>query len=116
VAVLGSIMASIYTTEVRPIVDAVPDTLMNQEQKSFARETVISVIEIVKTPTPSLFDGAKTNLIREMKEASLQGFQLASYVTVAASLLCAAAVAIFLPRFRSGGPSVLLVGKSDSVG
>ncbi|MDV6259795.1 MFS transporter [Rhodococcoides yunnanense] len=109
VAVLGSIMASIYTTSVKPVVDAVPDTLMNPDQKNFARETVISVIEIVKSPTPALFESAKADLILNLKTFALEGFQLASYVTVGASILCAVAVAVFLPWSPSSGDSVLLV-------
>ncbi|MGU3432663.1 MFS transporter [Actinomycetes bacterium M1A6_2h] len=114
VAVLGSIMASIYATNVGPKIDAVPDSLMNAEQKNFARETAISVIEIRKAPTPAMFDGAKADLIYSLKAAALQGFQLASHVTVGASLLCAVAVAAFLPWSRNDGDGVLLAWRSTS--
>ena len=108
VAVLGSIVASIYTTKVGPKIDAIPDALMEPYQKAFARETVVSVIEIVKAPTNSIFAAQKADLVYSMKAASLEGFQLASFVTVGSALTCALAVAIFLPWKRPEGESVLL--------
>ncbi|MDJ0360128.1 MFS transporter [Rhodococcus sp. H29-C3] len=112
VAVLGSIVASIYTTKVGPRIDALPDAVMNPYQKSFARETVISVIEIAKAPTNSIFASQKSELIYAMKAASLEGFQLASYITVGASLACALAVGFFLPWSRPEGDGVLLGWRS----
>ncbi|MFC4377336.1 MFS transporter [Nocardia halotolerans] len=97
VAVLGSVMASVYTTEVGPRIDAIPDFLMTQSEKGFARESVIAVIEMVKRPTDPAFAQQKADLIYTMKSAALEGFELASYVTVSASLAVAVAVAIFLP-------------------
>ncbi len=97
VAVLGSIVASIYTAKVGPKIDAIPDSIMEPYQKAFARETVVSVIEIVKAPTNPLVAAQKADLVYSMKAASLEGFQLASYVTVGSALLCALAVAVFLP-------------------
>ncbi|WP_338889516.1 MFS transporter [Rhodococcus sovatensis] len=108
VAVLGSIVASIYTTKVGPKIDAIPDAIMEPYQKAFARETVVSVIEIVKAPTNPLFATQKAELVYAMKAASLEGFQLASFVTVGAALTCAVVVAIFLPWKRPEG-SVFLV-------
>ncbi|NIL75073.1 MFS transporter [Rhodococcus sp. B10] len=108
VAVLGSIVASIYTDRVAPRIDAIPDTVMEPYQKAFARETVVSVLEIVKAPTSSIFATQKADLVYAMKAASLEGFQLASYVTVSASLACALAVAIFLPWKPDRGEGVLL--------
>jgi DHA2 family multidrug resistance protein-like MFS transporter len=112
VAVLGSIVASIYTTKVGPRIDAIPDALMEPYQKAFARETVVSVIEIVKAPTNSVFATQKADLVYAMKAASLEGFQLASYVTVGSALACALAVAVFLPWARQSGAGVLLAWRN----
>lgn len=114
VAVLGSIVASVYTTKVSPLVDAIPDFLMTPFEKSFARETVISVLEIVNRPTNPLFAEQKAELVYAMKAASLEGFQFASFVTVGASLLVAVVVAIFLPWKPASGGSVLLAWKDGS--
>jgi MFS transporter, DHA2 family, multidrug resistance protein len=108
VAVLGSIVASIYTTKVGPRIDAIPDAIMEPYQKAFARETVVSVIEIVKAPTNPLFATQKAELVYAMKAASLEGFQLASFVTVGAALTCAVVVAIFLPWKRPEGGGLLV--------
>nr|WP_296769335.1 MFS transporter [Rhodococcus sp. (in: high G+C Gram-positive bacteria)] len=116
VAVLGSIVASIYTTKVAPLVDAIPDALMEPYQKAFARETVVSVIEIVKSPTNSIFATQKADLVYAMKAASLEGFQLASFVTVGSSLACALAVAVFLPWGRPEGDGVLMAWRNKDEG
>lgn len=113
VAVLGSIVASVYTTKVGPRIDAIPDFLMTANEKSFARESVIAVLEMVKRPTNPAFAQQKADLIYAMKAASLEGFQLASYVTVSASLLVAVIIAIFLPWKPADG-SVLLAWKERS--
>lgn len=113
VAVLGSIVASVYTTKVGPRIDAIPDFLMTADEKSFARESVIAVLEMVKRPTNPAFAQQKADLIYAMKAASLEGFQLASYVTVSASLLVAVIIAIFLPWKPADG-SVLLAWKERS--
>nr|WP_245659859.1 MFS transporter [Nocardia gamkensis] len=110
VAVLGSIVASVYTTEVGPRIDAIPDFLMTPNEKSFARESVIAVLEMVNRPTDPAFARPKADLIYAMKSASMEGFALASYVTVSASLLLAVAIAIFLP-WKPAGDSVLLAYK-----
>lgn len=112
VAVLGSIVASVYTTKVAPLVDAIPDAIMEPYSKAFARETVVSVLEIVKTPTSSIFATQKADLVYAMKAACLEGFELASFVTVGSALLCAVAVAIFLPWKRPEGDPVLFAWKS----
>ncbi|OZF25668.1 MFS transporter [Rhodococcus sp. 14-2496-1d] len=114
VAVLGSTIASIYTTLVAPRVDVIPDSLMNDYQKSFARETVISVIEINDTPISPIFAQQRADLVFAMKDAALQGFQIASFVTVGASMACAVAVAIFLPWSRASTESVLLSWRDKS--
>ncbi|MEU5759638.1 MFS transporter [Nocardia sp. NPDC047648] len=110
VAVLGSIVASVYTTEVGPRIDAIPDFLMTPNEKSFARESVIAVLEMAKRPINPAFAQQKADLIYAMKAASMEGFQLASYVTVSASLIVAGAIAIFLP-WKPAGDSMLLVWK-----
>ncbi|MBY4208887.1 MFS transporter [Rhodococcus fascians] len=112
VAVLGSIVASIYTTKVSPRIDAIPDAIMETYQKAFARETVVSVIEIVKAPTNPIFATQKAELVYAMKAASLEGFQLASFVTVGAAMACAIAVALFLPWRRPEGDGVLLAWRA----
>lgn len=113
VAVLGSIVASIYTTKVGPRIDAIPDAIMEPYQKAFARETVVSVIEIVKAPTNPIFATQKAELVYAMKAASLEGFQLASFVTVGAAMACAIAVALFLPWRRTEGNGVLLAWRAS---
>ncbi|MBY3793003.1 MFS transporter [Rhodococcus fascians] len=113
VAVLGSIVASIYTTKVGPRIDAIPDAIMEPYQKAFARETVVSVIEIVKAPTNPIFATQKAELVYAMKAASLEGFQLASFVTVGAAMACAIAVALFLPWRRPEGDGVLLAWRAS---
>jgi EmrB/QacA subfamily drug resistance transporter len=113
VAVLGSIVASVYTTKVGPRIDAIPEFLMTPNEKSFARESVIAVLEMVKRPTNPAFAHQKAELIYAMKSASMEGFQLASYVTVSASLMVAVAIAIFLP-WKPADESVLLVWKEKS--
>ncbi|MBY4212985.1 MFS transporter [Rhodococcus fascians] len=113
VAVLGSIVASIYTTKVGPRIDAIPDAIMEPYQKAFARETVVSVIEIVKAPTNPIFATQKAELVYAMKAASLEGFQLASFVTVGAAMACAIAVALFLPWRRPEGGGVLLAWRAS---
>lgn len=113
VAVLGSIDASIYTTKVGPRIDAIPDAIMEPYQKAFARETVVSVIEIVKAPTNPIFATQKAELVYAMKAASLEGFQLASFVTVGAAMACAIAVALFLPWRRPEGDGVLLAWRAS---
>ncbi|WP_052060570.1 MFS transporter [Rhodococcoides fascians] len=113
VAVLGSIVASIYTTKVGPRIDAIPEAIMEPYQKAFARETVVSVIEIVKAPTNPIFATQKAELVYAMKAASLEGFQLASFVTVGAAMACAIAVALFLPWRRPEGDGVLLAWRAS---
>ncbi|WP_249644193.1 MFS transporter [Nocardia sputi] len=113
VAVLGSIVASVYTTKVGPRIDAIPEFLMTPNEQSFARESVIAVLEMVKRPTNPAFAPQKAELIYAMKSASMEGFRLASYVTVSASLIVAVAIAIFLP-WKPADESVLLVWKEKS--
>ncbi|MFF0493023.1 MFS transporter [Nocardia sp. NPDC004068] len=101
VAVLGSIMTSVYTDRVGARIDAIPNAIMTPEQKSIARDTPISVLEVVRAPINSLFAGAKADLVHAMKTAAMAGAQTASFVAVGALLACALAVAVLLPR-RAG--------------
>lgn len=108
VAVLGSIVASSYTSRVSPLVDTIPDTMMDPQQKEFARQSVLTVLEIRKHDIPSMFTGTRDQLIYTMKDAALDGFQVASYVTVGLAVASAIAVALLLPWRRPDGGSVLL--------
>lgn len=108
VAVLGSIVASKYTDQVAPAVAKIPDTMMGPQQKEFARQSVLTVLEIRKHDVPSLFSGSKDQLILTMKAAALDGFQIASYATVGLVLVCAIIVAALLPWRRPEGGSILL--------
>ncbi|MEA1795348.1 MFS transporter [Rhodococcus qingshengii] len=97
VAVIGSIVASYYTSKVAPIVDAIPDAVMSAQEKGFARESVLSVIEIRSRDISPLFEQQKDSLIYTMKTACLEGFAIASYFTVGAALITALMVALLLP-------------------
>ncbi|WP_200172390.1 MFS transporter [Tomitella cavernea] len=108
VAVLGSIVASTYTATVTPLVDRIPDTMMDPQQKEYARQSVLTVLEIRQHDVPSLFSDTKDQLILTMKAAALDGFQIASYATVGLAVLCAIVVAVLLPWRRPEGGSVLL--------
>lgn len=61
----GSIVASYYTSKVAPIVDAIPDAVMSAQEKGFARESVLSVIEIRSRDISPLFEQQKDSLIDE---------------------------------------------------
>ncbi|MFI5780219.1 MFS transporter [Nocardia sp. NPDC051570] len=108
VAVLGSIMGSIYTNRVGSRIDAIPNGIMNPDQKSLARDTPISVIEVVKAPVSSFLAKPKAELVHAMKVAALEGAQSASYVAVGVLLVCTLAVALLLPWKPQHGNSVLL--------
>ncbi|MEV0249138.1 MFS transporter [Nocardia sp. NPDC050712] len=108
VAVLGSIVASYYTTRVEPLVAKVPSTLMTEDQKSLVQASPLSVLEIRKQQLPSFLEGQRENLITAMKSAALEGSHAASLVAAAAVVGCAVIVAIFLPWGVQEGESVLL--------
>lgn len=108
VAVLGSIVASTYTNKVAPLVDTIPESLMDPQQKEYARQSVLTVLEIRRHEISSLFAGSREHLIVTMKAAALDGFQIASYATVGLAVLCAIAVALLLPWRRPTEGSVLL--------
>ncbi|MFJ4654192.1 MFS transporter [Nocardia sp. NPDC088792] len=97
VAVLGSILTSAYTARVGARIDAVPGTLMNSAQKSIARESPISVLEMAKAPVGPFLAKPKADLIDAMKAAAVAGSQTASHIAVGALLGCAALVAVLLP-------------------
>lgn len=108
VAVLGSIVASAYTDRVAPLVDTIPDSMMDPQQKDFARQSVLTVLEIRQHDVPMMFSDSKEHLIFTMKAAALDGFQVASYATVGLAIACAIAVAALLPWKRPANGSVLL--------
>lgn len=108
VAVLGSIVASTYTNKVAPLVDTIPESIMDPQQKEYARQSVLTVLEIRRHEVSSLFAGSKEHLIVTMKAAALDGFQIASYATVGLAVLCAIVVALLLPWRRPTEGSVLL--------
>ncbi|KZM68921.1 MFS transporter [Nocardia terpenica] len=114
VAVLGSIMTSVYTARVGGRIDAIPAAIMNPDQKSIARDSPISVLEIVKTPVSPFLAGPKADLIHAMKAAALEGAQSASYVAVGALLACVVAVATLLPWRPQRGRSVLLGWRTEN--
>ncbi|SEK76227.1 MFS transporter [Rhodococcus maanshanensis] len=113
VAVLGSIVASYYSTKISPIIDRVPAMLMNDDEKGFARATVLSVLEIRKREIPTMLEPQRENLITAMKSAVLQGSQTASLVATGAVVVCAIIVAIFLPWAPSRENAVLLAWRKD---
>ncbi|WP_280474773.1 MFS transporter [Nocardia farcinica] len=116
VAVLGSIVASYYTTRVSPLLDRVPTTLMSEDQKSLVRASPLSVLEIRKRELPAFLESQRENLILAMKTAALQGSHAASLVAAGAVLVCAVVVAIFLPWRPAGGDSVLLAWRERDDG
>ncbi|MBP1162598.1 MFS transporter [Rhodococcus sp. PvR099] len=113
VAVLGSIVASYYSTTISPNIDRVPAMLMNEDEKGFARATVLSVLEIRKREIPTMLEPQRENLITAMKSAVLQGSQTASLVATGAVVVCAIIVAIFLPWAPSKENAVLLAWRKD---
>src|SRR5690606_41686736 len=97
VAVLGSIVASYYTTKVAPLIDRVPGTLMSDNEKDFAKATPLSVLEMRKRELAPFFESQRENIITAMKAACLEGSHAASLVATGAVAVCAVIVAIFLP-------------------
>lgn len=116
VAVLGSIVASYYTTKVAPLIDRVPGTLMSDNEKDFAKATPLSVLEMRKRELAPFFESQRENIITAMKAACLEGSHAASLVATGAVVGCAVIVAIFLPWGVQDGDSVLLGwrGKPES--
>lgn len=112
VAVLGSIVASYYVGKISPIVDSVPASLMNDDEKSFARATILSVLEIRNRDIPTMLEPQREQLITTMKIAVLQGAHAASLVATGAVLLCAVVVAIFLPWAPAEGRGTMLAWRT----
>ncbi|MCP2290433.1 MFS transporter [Nocardia amikacinitolerans] len=114
VAVLGSIVASYYTTRVEPLLVRVPSTLMNEDQKSLVAASPLSVLELRKQELPAFLEAQRENLITAMKTAALQGSHAASLVAAGAVVVCALLVAIFLPWGAQSGESVLLAWREPA--
>ncbi|MFC4605063.1 MFS transporter [Rhodococcus kronopolitis] len=107
VAVLGSIVASYYVSTVSPVIDRVPVSFMNDDEKSFAKATVLSVLEIRKREIPALLEPQREQLITAMKTTVLHGSHTASLVATGAVVVCAVIVALFLPWAPDRENSVL---------
>ena len=114
VAVLGSIVASYYATTMSPLLDRIPATLMNDDEKGFARATVLSVLEIRKREIPPFLEQQRENLILTMKTTVLQGSHTASLVAAGAVVVCALVVAIFMPWAPARTDSVMLAWRQKS--
>lgn len=108
VALLGSIMTSVYAGSIGGKIAAIPNQIMNAHQKDLASNTPISVLEIVKAPVNPIFAPAKADLIHAMKVAALQGAEAASYVAVGTLVVCAVIVAATLPWRVERGGSILM--------
>jgi hypothetical protein len=114
VAVLGSIFATYYATTISPVLDRIPATLMNDDEKGFARATVLSVLEIRKREIPPFLEQQRENLILTMKTTVLQGSHTASLVAAGAVVVCAVVVAIFMPWAPARTDSVMLAWRKKS--
>ncbi|MBA8962682.1 EmrB/QacA subfamily drug resistance transporter [Rhodococcus percolatus] len=114
VAVLGSIVASYYATTMSPLLDRIPAALMNDDEKGFARATVLSVLEIRKREIPPFLEQQRENLILTMKTTVLQGSHTASLVAAGAVVVCALVVAIFMPWAPARTDSVMLAWRKKS--
>ncbi|MFE7418923.1 MFS transporter [Rhodococcus sp. NPDC057529] len=114
VAVLGSIVASYYATTMSPLLDRIPAALMNDDEKGFARATVLSVLEIRKREIPPFLEQQRENLILTMKTTVLQGSHTASLVAAGAVVVCAVVVAIFMPWAPARTDSVMLAWRKKT--
>ncbi|RZL72584.1 MAG: DHA2 family efflux MFS transporter permease subunit [Rhodococcus sp. (in: high G+C Gram-positive bacteria)] len=108
VAVLGSIVASYYATTMSPLLERIPATFMNEDEKGFAGATVLSVLEIRKREIPPFLEQQRENLILTMKTTVLQGSHTASLVAAGAVVVCAVVVGIFMPWAPARTDSVML--------
>lgn len=108
VALLGSIMSSIYSDRVSGKIAGVPETIMNAQQKELASNTPISVLEIMKAPINPLLEPSRDSLVYAMKVAAMEGSHTASMVAVGTLVVCAVVVAIALPWRVERGQSLLL--------
>ncbi|GAA4486360.1 MFS transporter [Rhodococcus olei] len=103
VAVLGSVVASYYATTIAPVVDRIPSSFMNEDEKGFARATVLSVLEIRARALPAVLEPQREQLITTMKTTVLHGSHTASLVAAGAVVACALLVAILMPWAPTGG-------------
>ncbi|MVU79215.1 DHA2 family efflux MFS transporter permease subunit [Nocardia sp. ET3-3] len=108
VAVLGSVMTSIYANRIGGRIDAIPSQIMTSQQKDLASNTPISVLEVVKAAVNPIFAPAKADLVHAMKVAAMQGAESASYIAVGTLVVCAVIVAATLPWRVEKGNSVLM--------
>lgn len=108
VALLGSVMTSVYASHIGDRITAIPAQIMNAQQKDLAGNTPISIIGIVQAPVNPLLAQAKTDLIHAMKVAAMQGAEAASYIAVGALVVCAVIVAATLPWRVEKGESFLM--------
>ncbi|WP_225728943.1 MULTISPECIES: MFS transporter [unclassified Nocardia] len=97
VAVLGSVMASVYTARVGARIDAVPSALMTAQQKDLARHSPISVVDIAAARVSPFLAGPRDDLVRAIKVAAMTGAHLSAAVTVVVLLISAITVAVLLP-------------------
>ncbi|MEV0464388.1 MFS transporter [Nocardia tengchongensis] len=116
VAVLGSVMTSVYANHIGNRIAGIPGQIMNPQQKELASNTPISVLEIVKAPVNPMFAPAKADLIHAMKVAAMQGSETASYIAVGTLVGCAVIVALALPWRPERGGSVLLGWRESDSG
>ncbi|MFE3102781.1 MFS transporter [Nocardia tengchongensis] len=116
VAVLGSVMTSVYANHIGNRIAGIPGQIMNPQQKELASNTPISVLEIVKAPVNPMFASAKADLIHAMKVAAMQGSETASYIAVGTLVGCAVIVALALPWRPERGRSVLLGWRESDSG
>ncbi|MFE3025753.1 MFS transporter [Nocardia tengchongensis] len=116
VAVLGSVMTSVYASHIGNRIAGIPGQIMNPQQKELASNTPISVLEIVKAPVNPMFAPAKADLIHAMKVAAMQGSETASYIAVGTLVGCAVIVALALPWRPERGRSVLLGWRESDSG
>ncbi|MFE3799739.1 MFS transporter [Nocardia tengchongensis] len=116
VAVLGSVMTSVYANHIGNRIAGIPGQIMNPQQKELASNTPISVLEIVKAPVNPMFAPAKADLIHAMKVAAMQGSETASYIAVGTLVGCAIIVALALPWRPERGRSVLLGWRESDSG
>ncbi|WP_085949498.1 MFS transporter [Gordonia effusa] len=97
VAVLGSILASAYTTRIDGALAAVPRGLMSDQEKDVARATVLSVVDIKNRSVPVGVETQRDSLVFAMKSAAIHGLHTASIVATCAVIVCAIGVAVFMP-------------------
>ncbi|MGW4356496.1 MFS transporter [Nocardia sp. NPDC004582] len=114
VALLGSVMTSVYSGHIAGRIAAIPSQIMTASQKELASNTPISIIGIVDAPVNPLLAPAKADLIHAMKVAAMQGAEAASYIAVGALVVCAVIVAATLPWRVERGSSVLMGWRDSS--